>query len=70
MKAELNEPNIRVIGAGGLISLIAPHTDCIDYIEPWLTLIGLRLISDRLRKNDAEIRGEGAEIRGEEYGKI
>jgi type III pantothenate kinase len=52
MKAELNEPNIRVIGAGGLISLIVPHTDCIDYIEPWLTLIGLRLISDRIRKEE------------------
>jgi type III pantothenate kinase len=47
MKQELNEPDIRVFGTGGLISLIASHTGCIDQIEPWLTLIGLRLIDDR-----------------------
>jgi type III pantothenate kinase len=48
----LNDPNVRVIGTGGLISLIAPHTDCIDQIEPWLTLIGLRLIADRWAELD------------------
>jgi type III pantothenate kinase len=52
MKTELNDPNVRVIGTGGLISLIAPHTDCIDQIEPWLTLIGLRLIADRWAELD------------------
>jgi type III pantothenate kinase len=52
MKAELNEPNTQVIGAGGLISLITPHTNCIDHVEPWLTLTGLQLISDRLQKSD------------------
>ncbi|MGB1252294.1 MAG: type III pantothenate kinase [Candidatus Promineifilaceae bacterium] len=36
-----------VIGTGGLINLIIPHTDLIDHVDPWLTLTGLRLISDR-----------------------
>jgi type III pantothenate kinase len=50
MKQEIDEPHVRVIGTGGLISLIAAHTSCIDQIEPWLTLIGLRLINDRQAK--------------------
>lgn len=37
-----------VIGTGGLIDLIAPHTDQIHAIEPWLTLTGLRLIHERV----------------------
>jgi type III pantothenate kinase len=36
-----------VIGTGGLISLITPHTDCIHAVDPWLTLTGLRLIYER-----------------------
>jgi type III pantothenate kinase len=36
-----------VIGTGGLISLMTPHTNVIHHVEPWLTLIGLRVISDR-----------------------
>lgn len=38
----------RVIGTGGLIDLIAPHTGVIDHLDPWLTLSGLRLICERL----------------------
>lgn len=37
-----------VIGTGGLIRLIAPHTAIIDRVEPWLTLTGLRLIGERV----------------------
>jgi type III pantothenate kinase len=40
---------ISVIGTGGLIHLIAPHTGVIDHTDPWLTLTGLRLISERLQ---------------------
>ncbi|MCL4871473.1 MAG: type III pantothenate kinase [Anaerolineae bacterium] len=47
LMAELNEPGIKVIGTGGLISIITPHTDMIDHVDPWLTLTGLRLISER-----------------------
>ena len=36
-----------VIGTGGLIEVIAAHTDVIDVIEPALTLHGLRLIAAR-----------------------
>lgn len=46
LSAELNVEPI-VIGTGGLISLITPHTTIIEHVEPWLTLTGLRLISDR-----------------------
>lgn len=35
-----------VIGTGGLISVMTPHTAVIDKVEPWLTLTGLRLISE------------------------
>lgn len=48
------EEKVNVIGTGGLINLITPHTTVIDHIDPWLTLTGLRLISDRhyLKKGD------------------
>ena len=36
-----------VIATGGLASLIAPHSRTIQYVEPWLTLHGLRLIHER-----------------------
>ena len=40
--------NAPVIGTGGLIRIVAPHTSVVDHIEPWLTLTGLRLISERV----------------------
>jgi len=36
-----------VIATGGLGGLIAPLSDTIDHLEPWLTLHGLRLIHQR-----------------------
>ena len=42
---ELGEPT--VVATGGLSSLIAPYTSCIQHIEPWLTLHGLRLIFEK-----------------------
>ncbi len=36
-----------VISTGGLGSLIAPYSDCIQHHEPWLTLRGLRLVWER-----------------------
>jgi type III pantothenate kinase len=35
---------MRVIGTGGLIRIIAPETDAIEIVNPWLTLEGLRLV--------------------------
>lgn len=40
---------IRVLGTGGLIHLIADHTTIIDYVDPWLTLAGLRVIFERVK---------------------
>ena len=36
--------DMRVIGTGGLVDLIASETDVIQYLAPWLTLEGLRLV--------------------------
>jgi type III pantothenate kinase len=37
----------RVAATGGQAEIIAPLTDRIDAVEPWLNLDGLRLISER-----------------------
>jgi len=44
-KKELSE-DAAVIATGGLVSLIAAETDSIDYVEPFLTLKGLKYIAD------------------------
>ena len=36
-----------VVATGGLASLIAPHTQSIEHVEPWLTLHGLRIVHGR-----------------------
>jgi type III pantothenate kinase len=36
-----------VVATGGLSELIAPHAERIDYVEPWLTLHGLRIVYER-----------------------
>ena len=46
MKSEM-PPNVTVVATGGLAQLISSATDCIDHIEPMLTLEGLRLIYER-----------------------
>ncbi|MCP4429282.1 MAG: type III pantothenate kinase [Chloroflexi bacterium] len=43
------EQPIRVLGTGGLIPLIADHTPSIDFVDPWLTLTGLRFIHERAK---------------------
>jgi type III pantothenate kinase len=37
----------QIIGTGGLITIVAPETNVIDHIAPWLTLTGLRVIYER-----------------------
>jgi type III pantothenate kinase len=37
-------PDMKVIGTGGLVDLIAQETDVIEIKAPWLTLEGLRII--------------------------
>jgi type III pantothenate kinase len=44
-RAELGD-DMRVIATGGLATLIARETPVIEFVDPWLTLKGLRLIYD------------------------
>ena len=44
MKKELNAPNAKVIATGGLATLVAEETGCIDVLDGLLTLKGLSLI--------------------------
>lgn len=37
-------PQMKVIGTGGLASIIAQETTVIEHIAPWLTLDGLRMV--------------------------
>src|ERR687888_2500868 len=41
--------NARVIATGGLAELIAPHSQTIEHVDPFLTLDGLRLVWERNR---------------------
>jgi len=43
-----NDRHITILGTGGLIDLITPHTQIIEHIDPWLTLTGLRIIYERI----------------------
>jgi type III pantothenate kinase len=36
-----------VVATGGLSEVIAPFSDAIDHVEPWLTLHGLRIVYER-----------------------
>jgi type III pantothenate kinase len=40
----------RVVATGGLTTLVQPATECIDTVKPHLTLEGLTLISERVRR--------------------
>jgi len=42
------DQKVHIIGSGGLIKLITPHTSIIDHVDPWLTLTGLRVIFERV----------------------
>ncbi|MFN8527692.1 MAG: type III pantothenate kinase [Anaerolineae bacterium] len=50
LKADMGDPQITVIGTGGLAPLFKQHTQSLDAIEPDLTLEGLRLIYERQQK--------------------
>jgi len=47
IRAELGDPT--VVATGGLAPLIAPYTQSIQHVEPWLTLHGLRVVFERNR---------------------
>ena len=50
MKEESGYQDAYVIATGGLGKIIAKETECIDLYDPQLTLNGLRLIYERLKK--------------------
>jgi type III pantothenate kinase len=49
MAGELGLPlrDVPVVATGGLAELVITECRCIDHHEPWLTLLGLRLVYDR-----------------------
>lgn len=47
MKDELSADPVMVIATGGLSEEIAPYTDYFDYVDPTLTLDGLKIIAER-----------------------
>ncbi len=48
IRAELGA-DAPAIATGGLADLIAPHSETISRVDPWLTLEGLRIVWDRNR---------------------
>ena len=50
MKSELKTEDVKVIATGGLAYLISSETKCIDYIDKFLTLDGLKLIYEKNRE--------------------
>ncbi len=37
----------KVVATGGLVQVLAPLLKCVDVVDPWLTLDGVRLLSER-----------------------
>jgi uncharacterized membrane protein YgcG len=63
MAAELSPEDpeaVTVIATGGLAPLVIDEVAIIDAHEPWLTLIGLRLVWDRNLGPGAAAGGSGA----------
>lgn len=48
IREELEE-DAEIIATGGLSNVFVPLTDVIEYVDPYLTLTGLRIIGDRNR---------------------
>ena len=50
MKKELDSPDALVIATGGFANTMTSGTNCIDIVDPMLTLEGLRLIFEKNKK--------------------
>ena len=44
IRAELGAPDARAIATGGLAELVAPHSETIERVDPFLTLEGVRAV--------------------------
>lgn len=55
-REEMGEPEAKVVGTGGLVSLVSTETDIFDFVDPELTLRGLRYIFS-LNREAAATRG-------------
>ena len=51
-KAEMGEPEAKVVATGGLARMIADNTEMIDVVDSQLILDGLRLIYQRQKRGD------------------
>jgi len=49
IRDELGAPDAPVVATGGLADVIAPHSEAISKVDPWLALEGLRLVWERNR---------------------
>jgi len=45
----LGEDDVTMVATGGLANVIAPLTDALSWVEPWLTLDGIRMVAERNR---------------------
>jgi type III pantothenate kinase len=52
IRDELEAPSAPVVATGGLAELVAPHSETIEHVDPFLTLDGLRLVWE-LNRDDA-----------------
>ena len=53
IRQEWNRPDALVVATGGLAPLIGPHCSTVQFIEPFLTLQGLRLAREHLDRREA-----------------
>ena len=51
IRAEIGT-EVKVAATGGHAEVMAKLSQTIEYVDPWLTLDGLRLIHDRVRGSD------------------
>jgi type III pantothenate kinase len=56
IKAEWGKPNAFVVATGGLATLIGPHCEQVDQVEPFLTLFGLDLAYRYLETREAGVK--------------
>lgn len=47
LAGESEAPKVRVIATGGMAELVVPYSNSVEFVDPVLTLTGLRLIHER-----------------------